>query len=324
MLLSIVVTAYNSNDTISKCLERVLESSSDRFELIVVDDCSDKSSAEIVQGFGDKRVRYIYNNENLGPGLSRNVGIDNLRGQFVTFLDADDWYEHGAVDYILEQISSRSFDLLVFDFSTVYSSGCVRKQWRPSSDGAIKDFLCDRLISTVWNKVYRVDVIFDNNIRFPAYLSEDSLFNFKFLLRCKNVSKFDSFIYFFDKSGESLTKSAYSIESFYEAREALRDMEAVLNREPVPVKLSLRECFELRRFLFLFKDPVLRLYRDWLLGRIDRLVLNQFRNACEFSLMDLSHLSSSGLLKKRDLFAFVVFRTSPRFLFILMKLSKTT
>lgn len=323
MLLSIVLTAYNSNETISKCLERVLESKSDQFELIVIDDCSDESCAEIVQGFGDKRARYIYNDENLGPGLSRNVGIDNLRGQFVTFLDSDDWYEHGAVDYILEQLSNCSFDLLVFDFSTVYSSGCVRKQWRPSKDGAIADFLCDRIISTVWNKIYRVDVIFDNNIRFPSYLSEDSLFNFKFLLCCKNVRKLDSFIYFFDKSSESVTRSKYSIESFYEAREAIRDMEAVLNGEPVPIKLSLRWCFELRRFLFLFKDPVLRLYRDWLLGRIDGLVLNEFRKACEFRLRDLRYLSSSGLLKKRDLFAFFVFRASPRLLFMLMKLSKT-
>lgn len=323
MLLSIVVTAYNSNQTISKCLDRVLESNSDQFELIVIDDCSDESSAEIVQGFGDKRVRYIYNNVNLGCGLSRNVGIDNVRGQFVTFIDADDWYEHGAVDYILGQLSSCSFDLLVFDFSIVYSSGCVKKQWLPSSDGVIKDFLCDRLISTTWNKVYRVGVILDNKIRFPSYQSQDSVFNFSFLLRCQRIEKLDRFLYCFDKSGESITKSKYSMKSYAQVEQALADMEVVLRGESTSVKLSLGEFLQLRRFLFLFKDPVLRIYRDWLLGRIDQSVLDQFRSACEFRVKDVFFLCSSRFLSKRDLLAYLFFRASPRLLFMLMKLSKT-
>ena len=202
---SIIIPLYNKEKFIENTIQSVLGQSFEDFELIVVNDGSTDTSLELVNKLKDKRIK-TYSISNAGVSKARNFGIQKATSKLIVFLDADDWYEHGAVDYILEQILSRSFDLLVFDFSTVYSSGCVRKQWRPSSDGAIKDFLCDRIISTVWNKVYRVDVIFDNNIRFPAYLSEDSLFNFKFLLRCKNVSKFDSFIYFFDKSEKILSK----------------------------------------------------------------------------------------------------------------------
>lgn len=322
MLLSIVVTAYNSNHTISKCLESILESSSNQFELIVVDDCSDDPCAEIVKGVDDNRVRYFFNRVNLGCGLSRNVGIDNIRGQFVTFIDADDWYEKGAVDNILSQLSSSSFDLLVFDFTIVYGSGCVRKKWQPSNDGVIKDFLSDRLISTTWNKVYRVGIITDNKIRFPSYQSQDSVFNLSFFLRCQRIEKLDRFLYFFDKSGESITKSKYSMKSYVQVEQALSDMAAVLQDEPVSIKSSLQEYLRLRRFLFLFKDPVLRIYRDWMSARIDYAVLDEFRNSCDFTVKDVRVLYVSRLLGRKDFFAFLIFKASPRALFMFMKLAK--
>lgn len=323
MLLSIVLTAYNSNSTIEKCLGQILNSESENFELIVVDDNSDVPCGEIVRSFCDNRVRYIYNDVNLGCGLSRNVGIDNIHGQFATFIDADDWYEQGAVDDILGVLSSRSSDLLVFDFSAVYGTSCVKKQWQPSNEGAVRDFLCDRLISTTWNKVYRVDILYNNNIRFPSYQSQDSVFNFRFLLRCSRIEKLDKFLYFFDKSGESITRSKYSMKSYAQVGEALWDMKGFLEDESTLVKLSFQECLELRRFLFLFKDPVLRIYRDWLAGRLDQTVLDNFLRKCEFNIFDVVSLFRLRLILIRDLAAFFVFKISPVTLFRLMKFLKT-
>ena len=91
-VFSVVVPLYNKQAHIEKCIKSVLSQTYISFELIVVDDGSTDQSAAKVKQFDDARVRYIYQ-KNSGVSAARNTGIKAAVGQYVAFLDADDWYE---------------------------------------------------------------------------------------------------------------------------------------------------------------------------------------------------------------------------------------
>jgi glycosyltransferase involved in cell wall biosynthesis len=90
-LVSIVIPAYNAARYIRRSLQSALDQSWSNIEILVVDDGSTDSTAEIIKSYNDTRIRYIYQT-NQGQGAARNNGIENSRGQYVTLLDADDCY----------------------------------------------------------------------------------------------------------------------------------------------------------------------------------------------------------------------------------------
>jgi len=95
-VFSVVIPLYNKQDFISKCIESVLTQSFSSFEVIIIDDGSQDNSEEIVKKIKDDRVKYFHQT-NGGVSAARNRGIEEASGEYIAFLDADDWYE---VDFL--------------------------------------------------------------------------------------------------------------------------------------------------------------------------------------------------------------------------------
>lgn len=96
-LVTVITPAYNSEDYIAGTIESVISQTYTRWEMIVVDDASTDSTAEIVNSYSrkDKRIRYIALKKNSGPGKARNVAIELAEGRYIAFLDSDDrWLEN--------------------------------------------------------------------------------------------------------------------------------------------------------------------------------------------------------------------------------------
>ena len=91
-VFSIVITTHNRGHLLSRAIRSVLDQTFADFELLVVDDASTDSTGEIVKSFKDKRIRYVQRDQNGGVAATRNTGIGQARGQFVSFLDDDDEY----------------------------------------------------------------------------------------------------------------------------------------------------------------------------------------------------------------------------------------
>ena len=91
-LVSVIIPVYNVEKYLEKCLESIAKQSYENLQIILVDDGSTDASSQICDTFAerDKRV-VVYHNENHGPGYSRNYGIDRSEGDFITFVDSDDW-----------------------------------------------------------------------------------------------------------------------------------------------------------------------------------------------------------------------------------------
>ena len=118
-LISVIVPVYNAAGSLHRSLRSVLAQTLSDFELIVVDDCSTDGSADILRGYEalDDRVRILSTEKNSGPGVARNVGLQNARGRYIAFLDSDDfWMKHKLEKQVL---SFNNRDVILSCTSTV-------------------------------------------------------------------------------------------------------------------------------------------------------------------------------------------------------------
>lgn len=98
--VSIIVPAYNAQDTIEKCLESLLGQTYKNIEVVVINDGSVDNTLKIIDKFNDIRLK-VTSTENRGISAARNLGIKNSTGEFICFCDADDFYEKNYVEKLL-------------------------------------------------------------------------------------------------------------------------------------------------------------------------------------------------------------------------------
>lgn len=102
-LISIITPVYNAEKYIRQCIESVVSQSYQRWELILIDDCSKDSSVCIISEYlSDSRIKLFKNEKNLGPALTRNIGLDNTKGDYIAFLDSDDFWAESRLRNQLE------------------------------------------------------------------------------------------------------------------------------------------------------------------------------------------------------------------------------
>lgn len=103
VLVSIIIPAYNTGEYIHRAIESSLRQTHNNVEIIVVDDGSEDDTLEVARSYAerDSRVR-VFHKENGGVSSARNRGICESHGEYITFLDSDDWFEDSAVEYLLD------------------------------------------------------------------------------------------------------------------------------------------------------------------------------------------------------------------------------
>ncbi len=97
-MVSIVITAYNVEEWIMQAVESACSQTMKDIEIIVVEDCSTDNTRQLVSGIKDWRVKLIYNNTNMGAGVSRRKGIEAAEGEYILLLDGDDWIEKDFIE----------------------------------------------------------------------------------------------------------------------------------------------------------------------------------------------------------------------------------
>ena len=200
---SIIIPAYNSSAFISKGIESVLNQTYTGFELILVDDGSQDSTLEICRAYAEKDSRVkVFHKENGGHTSARNEGLKNAIGEYILFLDSDDWISLQTLELCYNEINKNNPDILVYRMknsnSTVpfkvalldgyYEMGDLEKtlqnQFIISKDGG---FVFPKSLSA---KCFRYEVIYKNQLQIPqnVKLGEDGLAFIGALLQSKNIS----------------------------------------------------------------------------------------------------------------------------------------
>lgn len=200
-LISIVIPVYNGEKFLRDCLDSVLKQTLENIEVIVVNDGSSDSSADIIEHYAKKDNRVIpINQENQGPETARNNGIKNSKGEFIAFLDSDDWVEPETYKEMYEAaVKSRAdivFTDIVWEYEDQeksrihsYSVNANRTINRDEiKEKILTDFLYSGSYGGVW-KLFRRRFVESNDIKFPKgkYLGEDWLFNLEAFTYCDTV-----------------------------------------------------------------------------------------------------------------------------------------
>lgn len=190
MKVSVIIPAHGVEKYIEKSIKSVINQTFPDFELIIVIDGSKDKSEELARNFErlDERVK-VYNKPNGGSSDARNFGIDKAIGEFIYFLDADDWIEPKLLEDNLKIIQELKSDFVIFGFyqDNENTQGQLISQINYISQ-ANKWINGDcihlqpqdlHLLGFVWNKIYKKDYIIKHNIRFErdVALFEDFLFN---------------------------------------------------------------------------------------------------------------------------------------------------
>ena len=132
--ISIIVPIYNAEKFLNKCIKSILKQTFENFELILVNDGSTDKSLDICNKYAksDKRIKVI-NKKNEGSVLARKRGIKEAKGDYVIFVDADDWISINALEVINEEINNNNADVIVFNYYKVLKNLSAIKRKNKSS-----------------------------------------------------------------------------------------------------------------------------------------------------------------------------------------------
>lgn len=198
--ISFVVPVYQVEAYVGHCLDSILGQPFGDIEVIVVDDCSTDESAAIISGYAerDERVRPVRLEVNSGLGAARNAGLARARGEYVWFLDGDDWLAEGALAAVADRLREIKPDVLVVDYARVHESGRTQRSGAHGLlGGAPEAFSLDGYplmltgFCVAWNKVVRTQFLLAEELSFPPGLYEDVPFAYPLLARAGRISALD-------------------------------------------------------------------------------------------------------------------------------------
>lgn len=194
-LLSVIVPVYNVEKYLKRCLESILVQSWNDYEIILVDDGSTDSSAQICDLYAEKyeMIRVIHK-ENKGLSDTRNRGIEEASGEYVYFPDSDDWLEPNTFSELSDVIEELTYDIISFNREFVTSEedkliSAKSRIQKLSGKQALLEMLKQSDITGFANdKIYRKKLFLDNDIEFPVgKYYEDLGTNYKLFLKATKV-----------------------------------------------------------------------------------------------------------------------------------------
>ncbi len=220
MKYSVIIPVYNVEKYIDRCLKSVISQRYNDLEIIVIDNGSTDRSGSICDSYANEYANIsVYHIENHGVGPARNFGLSKARGEFIYFVDSDD-YLVGNLFAEFEDKLAPDLDLLVFSYYNSFEQELTErnrtKKSLPYSGSYDKNdfttiftelFLSDMLY-TVWNKFYRREFLIENNISFEKYeLGEDVRFNLNVYRNVNKVylSQESYYVYVIGRKGSAMS-----------------------------------------------------------------------------------------------------------------------
>lgn len=222
MILSIVVPMYNVERYIGKCLQSCLNQdiSPTDYEIIVVNDGSPDNSILIAEDFANKNSNiYIINQENQGLSIARNKGLSLAKGEYVWFVDSDDWIEMNCLSGITKCLKNTFPDLLQLQYRLVYDDDSLNKDFYCKIDG-VKSGIQQMLVGGVPHPapftIYRRDFLLSNSLNFyPKIYHEDSEFKPRVLYFAKRCVSYDKVVYnYYQRFTGNITSMSDSKRAF--------------------------------------------------------------------------------------------------------------
>ena len=209
IFVSVVMPVYNACGYLRPAIESVMNQTLKEIEIICVDDGSTDTSLDMIKIFqqNDDRIRII-TETNAGPGLARNNGLKRARGEYIAFLDADDFYEPDMLELMYKRAKEDDLDVVISKYdifenkkakfrenienehAKIYSNGAV------TSKNEHPDFILESTSSAAWNKLFKRSFIAEKGITFlpEIMMFEDLYFTASALAFAEKIAKVDKIL----------------------------------------------------------------------------------------------------------------------------------
>lgn len=217
--VSVIIPMHNAEKTIKRALDSLMNQSYANIEVVVVNNNSTDKSINIAKTYLNKLELKLLNEKNSGPSYARNSGIENSSGEYIMFLDADDYFEKDMVHEMVSAVKNN--DLVCCN---KYKVNNQKKTFEKFQNESIKSYGYIGLLeymqkhavfNTVWNKIYKKSIIIKNKIRFNTSMkvSEDYNFNIDYYRYVKSAVVINAPLYNYVISSSSITAS-YNLDEF--------------------------------------------------------------------------------------------------------------
>ncbi len=272
-IVSVIIPVYNQESHLGTCLDSILEQDFTDFEILLVNDASTDFTPQVCEMYAkkDKRIKIFTNEKNRGQGYSRNFALKQARGKYITFVDSDDYIQ---TPLLIEGVQildiHEKYDIVYFntkEFSV--TNEFIGEKSFIEGEKSGSDVFFDTCTNKIhaWGpcaKLYRINLLLDNNIYFPEYLFEDNLFSLK-------VYYYARYVYFTDLYGYSRIYTQHEASAMTPVRVTPKhisslcnlayDIEHFLNSIKTELYQRYEECIDIvsKRLYKNFKNHLLRL-----------------------------------------------------------------
>lgn len=248
---SLILPVYNVEKYVKRCVNSLLRQEYTDYEIILVDDGATDSSGSICDKLADKNNNiFAYHKENGGLSDARNYGMDRAKGNYILFIDSDDWVDEKLLISLHNHLNKSNVDILKFGFQKmqegnykntffsyfnigVYDRRQIEETILPYTIGPKRLFCYEQnACKSVWSHVYSLNFLRENNIRFVSereILNEDYLFNLHTLLYAKSLEVTHYILYYYDYREGSLSKR-YITNEFERKLKLHREYKLLLER----------------------------------------------------------------------------------------------
>lgn len=208
-LISLIIPVYNRESYLDRCIQSALDQQDVRTEIIIVDDGSTDKSPEILDDYSAKYSNiHVIHNHNHGAAYSRNCALDIATGDYISFLDSDDYLEPDSLKCLLQALLNNNVDMVIGAAALYSTSGEIiefadfnrcpeiyrNKVITPRETYEMVVNLQNLLSSVIWARIYKKEVW--DNVRFPIVRkSEDNMVMPQIVENCKSIYTLDKIIY---------------------------------------------------------------------------------------------------------------------------------
>lgn len=209
--ISVIVPIYNIENYLNKCLNSLVEQDFEDYEIILIDDGSNDCSGEICEIWKKKSEKIrVYHIENHGVSFARNMGIEKSKGNYIMFVDGDDWIENNMLSSMYRLVKDNKPDIVMCNMYLDYENGKKEKCNFYQSENLEFDKKGVEKLLKMWGpscKLYKKDII--NEIRFSVSMTcgEDLFFNSQIIFEDKifrMVTTENSFYHYFQRNGSAI------------------------------------------------------------------------------------------------------------------------
>lgn len=212
--ISVIIPVYNTEKYLKRCLDSVINQTLKDIEIICINDASTDGSLNILKDYAakDNRIKIIDLSQNVGAGKARNIGIENANGEYIGFIDSDDFIDLDFYEKLYSKAVSDNYDVVkgnIYDYDDNTSNAVLTDFY--NQNGKIKQNKINFLYGFT-SAIYNRNFIHSHNIHFPNNLSyfEDPYFSIQVAILSEHIGIADDAEYFYVRHFGSATKQIFS------------------------------------------------------------------------------------------------------------------